>query len=184
MVRAGNNMSDIVSDEQAALLLYRSHRASLVDYARVITGNRAEAEDVVQDAWLRFDRAFDADTVREPLRYLYRIVRNLALDGRRRGLVEAMRHGGDVSEIAETLPCDRPTPEQSVLARSELESVRAALAELPERTRLAVEMHRFGGHTLTEIADHLGVSVGLVHGLVADGIKHCHRRRAAGRRPS
>ncbi|WP_311267770.1 sigma-70 family RNA polymerase sigma factor [Sphingobium sp. WCS2017Hpa-17] len=170
-----------MANEQGALYFYRTHRASLIDYARVITGSQAEAEDVVQDAWIRFDRAFDGDAVRQPLHYLYRIVRNLALDGRRRALIAGERQGDDLADLVNAVPCERPTPEAQAIARNELDHVRAALAELPERTRIAVEMHRFGGHTLMEIAQHLGVSVGLVHGLVADGIKHCHRRRMAAR---
>ncbi len=39
----------------------------------------------------------------------------------------------------------QPTPEQVVLSRNELMRLEAALAELPERVRIAVEMHRFGG---------------------------------------
>jgi DNA-directed RNA polymerase specialized sigma24 family protein len=52
----------------------------------------------------------------------------------------------------------------------------AAIAELPERTQIALEMHRFGGCKLREIADHLGISVTLAHSLVAEGIEHCRRR--------
>jgi len=50
------------------------------------------------------------------------------------------------------------------------------MAELPERTQIALEMHRLGGCKLREIADRLGISVGLAHGLVAEGIEHCRRR--------
>lgn len=170
-----------MTHHSAALSLYQSQRASLVDYACAITGSRAEAEDVVQDAWLRFDRAWGTATVREPLHYLYRIVRNLALDGRRRALHAAQRHPLVLDDVAELVPCDAPSPEQAAIAHSELDAVRLALAQLPDRTRIAVEMHRFGGHTLSEIAAFLGISVGLAHALVADGIKHCHRQRA---RPS
>src|SRR3546814_20723340 len=65
------------------LNLYLRHRAELIDYATPIVGDRALAEDVVQDAWLRFSDAgsHDAKTrlIRQPVGYLYRIVRYLAL---------------------------------------------------------------------------------------------------------
>ncbi|AJP74297.1 hypothetical protein TS85_05720 [Sphingomonas hengshuiensis] len=167
----------MVSQEGAALKLFQSHRASLVDYARTITGNESAAEDVVQDAWLRFRNACNAVTLREPLHYLYRIVRNLAVDENRRTALEVSRCPVDVEAITHSIASDAPSPEDIAIARNELRLVRAALGELPERTRIAVEMHRFGGHTLAQIAGSLGISVGLAHTLVADGIKHCHYRR-------
>jgi len=151
----------------------------LIEYARDITGNDNQAEDVVQDAWLRFERAVRQAQIQEPVQYLYRIVRNLAIDGRRRFRLDATRHSVDLAEIAHLVASDNPSPEEAAIARNELSMVRAALDELPERTRMAVEMHRFGGLTLTEIAAKLRVSVGTAHALVADGVKHCHRRRNA-----
>lgn len=165
-----------MSDAEAQLQVYVAHRASLVDYARAITGSRAQAEDAVQDAWLRFSRSMAAGGVRDPVQYLFRIVRNLALDRRRRLLRDRSRFDTDLAQ-AETLADERPTQEAAILARSELDLVLKAMAELPPRTRTALEMHRFAGKTLTEIATHLGVSVGTAHALVAEGIKHCHRRR-------
>lgn len=170
-------MSKSVPNERAALELFQSHRASLVDYARVITGNESQAEDVVQDAWLRFERARGSVLLREPLHYLYRIVRNLAIDGTRRAKIEALRHSVDVEEITGTMASEAPSPEDVVMAQSDLDLVRRALSELPDRTRIAFEMHKFGGHTLTDIAMTLGISVGLAHTLVKDGLKHCHHRR-------
>ena len=57
-----------------------------------------------------------------------------------------------------------------------LRRLRAAMAELPERTRIALEMHRLGGCKLREIAERLGISESMAHVLVKDGIKHCQRR--------
>jgi RNA polymerase sigma-70 factor (ECF subfamily) len=37
-------------------------------------------------------------------------------------------------------------------------------------------MHRFGGATLSDIADFLDISVGLAHALVHDGLEHCRMR--------
>jgi RNA polymerase sigma factor (sigma-70 family) len=51
-----------------------------------------------------------------------------------------------------------------------------ALAELPERHRIAFEMHRIAGCTLREIAATLGVSVSQAQVLVVEGIEHCKQR--------
>ena len=160
--------------------LFVEHRRSLIDYAAGIVGSRAEAEDVVQEAWLRFDEVSRERLVNEPLSYLYRIVRNLAIDGRRkqareqRYLVSA--EAFQVERVAE----DRPSPEAEAVGKGEFRVVREAMLELPERTRIALEMHHFGGATLKDIADYLGISVGLAHSLVTDGLEHCRMRLARG----
>src|SRR3546814_11630905 len=65
------------------LNLYLRHRAELIDYATPIVGDRALAEDVVQDAWLRFSdagsHAAHTRLIRPPLAYLYLLVRTLPL---------------------------------------------------------------------------------------------------------
>ncbi len=63
--------------------VFLAHRGELVSYAAAIVGDRTRAEDVVQEAYLRFDAAALGRPLDEPLGYLYRIVRNIALDGRR-----------------------------------------------------------------------------------------------------
>ena len=49
-----------MSDNNERLQLYLTHRHALVDYAAPIVGCRAKAEDVVQDAWLRFSQGADS----------------------------------------------------------------------------------------------------------------------------
>jgi RNA polymerase sigma factor (sigma-70 family) len=89
--------------------LFVEHRRSLIDYATRIVGSRAHAEDVVQEAWLRFDEVSRQRLLDEPLSYLYRIVRNLALDGRRSQAREAryLVRGADLR--AEGVAEDRPS---------------------------------------------------------------------------
>ncbi|MBO3274301.1 sigma-70 family RNA polymerase sigma factor [Pseudomonas sp. Milli4] len=154
------------------LSLYLAHRSELLNYASGIVGDRSQAEDVLQEAWLRFGAAADGRALEEPLGYLYRIVRNLALDGRRRAVREGRRN--EVAE--EEITGEATSPEAEALASRELELLMAAMAELPERTRIALEMRRLGGCKLKDIASHLGVSVTVAHDIVADGIAHCRRR--------
>ncbi len=156
--------------------LFMTHRGALLSYASGIVGDRAGAEDVVQEAYLRFDEASGHRPLEEPLSYLYRIVRNLALDGRRKQMRESLivLRGGDldIDQAAE----DRPSPEAEAEGKAEMRAMLAAMAELPARTRIALEMHRFGDRTLKDIAAFLGISVGLAHALVVDGLEHCRVR--------
>lgn len=167
---------DVTVRNETILALYIAHRDQLVDYASKILNDRGHAEDVVQEAYLRLDAAASTRLLGEPLRYLYRIVRNLALDTRRclqrdrRRLVTD--DGSAVADIRE----DRPSPEATAVARDELRVMSAAMTELPERTRIALELHRFGECTFKEISTHLGISVGLAHALVIQGLEHCRAR--------
>ena len=161
--------------DSTALALFVTHRGALVNYANGIVGDLAQAEDVVQEAWLRYGAAMHGRRLEEPVGYLYRIVRNLALDRRRRLTLEHRHTARHVEQLAASIADEAPSPEDEAIARQELRRVIAAMAELPERTRIALEMHRFGGCTLKEIAQHLGISVSMAQVLVVQGIKHCQR---------
>lgn len=160
--------------------LYQSHRAALIAYAAPIVGCQAHAEDVVQEAFVRYSArreqmhtAAGANEVQHgpivsSVSYLYRIVRNLALDWVQRSAASSEAH---TSEI-ERLSAPAATPEQTLLQRDQLRVLAEALAELPERTRLAFHMHRLEGRSLQEIAEHLDISVVRAHQLVKDALRH------------
>jgi RNA polymerase sigma-70 factor (ECF subfamily) len=142
--------------------IYLTHRSALVEYATPILGSREAAEDIVQDAFIRFTPA--AARIASPeqaLAYLYRIVRNLAFDVIKRRKVEKRETDGDAPFWA--VPRAEPTPEQSLLFCDQIRIVADTLSGLPIETRVAVEMYRFGGFTLEEVADHLGISVATAH---------------------
>jgi RNA polymerase sigma-70 factor (ECF subfamily) len=153
--------------------LFVEHRGSLVNYANGIVRDRASAEDVVQEAYLRFSAAARDDQIVNPVSYLYRIVRNLAVDWTRRASFEAPKVS---APVLESVASDAPSAERILFYRDELRMISDALAELPERTRVAFRMYRLEGKTLQVIADHLGVSVVRVHQLVKEAILHAARR--------
>jgi len=165
-----------VPPTDSTLTLYMAHRGELVNYANGIIGDRAQAEDVVQEAYLRFSEAASRRLFDEPVSYLYRIVHNLAFDGLRRLSLEGRYMQRDAEQVAAEVPEAKPSPEAELIARQELERVRAALAELPERTLTAFEMHRLRGFKLKEIAQHLGISISMAQFLVVEAVKHCQRR--------
>jgi|TARA_B100001059_G_scaffold86801_1_gene84950 RNA polymerase sigma-70 factor (ECF subfamily) len=157
-----------VSDSQHRLTLYLAQRGALVDYATPMLGSRASAEDVVQEAWLRFIAVQGA--INEPAAYLRRIVRNLAMDHLRRDRGE---HSSDDDTWLDSVADQAPGPEAHAVSSHELRAVNAALARLPTRTRRAFELYRLQGYTLQQVADSMGLSVGTVHQLVHAGLRCC-----------
>lgn len=164
-----------MDSEPTSAELYVAHRSDLVTYASRILGDRAHAEDIVQEAYLRLDAAMAGQVLREPLAYLYRIVHNLALDMKRK----LVREGGRLTSADDgftEIAGDQPSPESEAAARGEMRLLLQAMAELPERTRIALELHRLAGCSIREIANRLDISVGTAHALVVDGLEHCRNR--------
>lgn len=158
--------------------LYADHRGELVGYAGRILGDVGRAEEVVQEAFIRFAASAESAVIEEPLAYLYRTVRNLCLDtkrgverDRRRDLLLADALG-DLDGLRET----GTTPEAAAVSRQELRRLQEAMAELPDRMRRALELHRFAELPVKQVAAELGVSVGTAHGLIVQALEHCRER--------
>ena len=160
---------------------YMAHHPALLDYASKVVGNREQAEDIVQEAWLTLSRRGGGNDVREPLGYLRTTVRNLAIDALRRRIRESRLMGGDLESAARTAIDVQANPEKAAFVRRDLACVMGVLRGLPERQRVAIEMYRFGDYKLREIADRLGISVSLAHVLIADGLAACATRCGIGR---
>lgn len=164
-----------MSDAQT-LSLYRNYKLQLVSYACNIVGDSDQAEDIAQDAYLRFSAVMAKGRLDNPVGYLYRVVRNLALDYCRRRQFEKKLFSQSVDEWTEILPDDRYTPEQEVISSDALEKLQRAMNELPERTRVALEMHRLHEYKLREIAEHLNISLSMAQYLVKQGLAYCQSR--------
>jgi RNA polymerase sigma-70 factor (ECF subfamily) len=151
--------------------VFVAHRAQLRRAALKILGDTERAEDVVQDAYLKVTETEGVLNIKQPLAYLYQIVRNLAIDRHRRAAFE----GGlfDREEEGLQVPGQVGTPEATAISRQHLALVARALSELPERTRRAFELHRLDGHTHCAIASQLHISTSLVNILIHDALDHC-----------
>lgn len=149
-----------------------SNRASLIKAAARITGCPSRAEDVVQDAYLRVS---GMDTNAQPfnarLNYIFRIVRNLAIDHYRKQAMEQKYFVNDEHDL-NSAPL-LANPESINVDRQTLGTVNDALAQLPERTRYAFIMYRIYGKQQKDIATELGVSPTLVNFMIRDALVHC-----------
>ena len=153
------------------------HRAQLCQVAAKILGSPDRAEDVVQDAYLKIVEVEAVFAVKQPVAYLFRVVRNLAIDHYRRARLESDVF--TVAEEGEHVPSPSATPEAIAISRQQLSSLAEALDQLPERTRQAFELYRMSGHTQREIARMLDVSPTLVNFMIRDALDHCRSALSA-----
>jgi RNA polymerase sigma-70 factor (ECF subfamily) len=144
---------------------FLAYRTKLRQAALKILGSREQAEDVVQEVYLKIVEATSTFNVRQPVAYLYQTVRNLSIDHHRRAQLESHifseEDGAEVSNGTHT-------PERIAMARQNLRRIVATLDLLPERTRTAFELYHLSGHTQRDIAAMLGVSTTLVNFMLRD----------------
>lgn len=143
--------------------LYTEHRTQLVSQARRITRNEAEANEIVQEAFLKFMLAApDLDSADRAMAYLRTSVNNLALNvirarGARPNLVaiDADTTQERLNEIASENHIDLDT---TITAAEDAAIIREALSRLTADQRTALVMWEMEGRTTEEIATALNTS--------------------------
>jgi len=135
--------------------------------ARAVLQNPDDADDAAQDAFLSALVKLDQYDPRRPFGpWLMRIVANAATDRRRRRAVR------QTEPLAPELAGGASHPDHDAELRVLGERLRVALAQLPERRRLAVVLFDVEGYSHAEIADILGIPEGTARSEVF------HARRA------
>ncbi len=174
MARAGRG------DKAAFAVLVRRHLARATAIAQRIVGNRSDAEEVVQEAFLRcWQKAPDWQPAGSPGRsgtaspgtgneraqfatWLYRVLTNLCLDRRRRPQPVEIEAAGDIADSRE-----------DGFARTERgetgRRVAEAMAKLPERQRAALALCYYEDLGNIEAAAALDISIGALESLLVRG---------------
>jgi len=130
--------------------LYTEHSVALTRLAHVIVGSNSIAQEIVQEAFIRFSRARD---VQAPAAYLRTIVVNLVRT-ERRSTVRA------VAAADPPLHFEEPT----------LDETWAAVQRLPERYRTALALRFYADMSEAQMAENLGCRPGTVKSLVHRGL--------------
>jgi len=151
-------------DDRAFTAIHDRYEARLHAYARQLLGGaHHDAEEVVQDAFVRALRALRADDREMALKaWLYTIVRNRTLDVLRRPVRTT-----DIEPHAPTLRDTAPDPCERFVRSEELGALVAGLKGLPERQRTALVLHEMGGVSHRAIAERLAVTTGGSKALVS-----------------
>jgi len=137
-------------DQAAFRLLYRRHTPALLPFVlRVLGGSEVDAEDVVQDTWLRAVRALPRFRWESSLRTW---LLGIGLNRAREILRSRARTGWDAPEGAEVPVLPPPTAERLDLER--------AIACLPDGYRTVLLLHDVEGFTHPEISERLDIAIG------------------------
>jgi len=152
----------VVRQDRDALLVdtYRAHYAGLVRLAAFLVGSREEAEEVVQDAYVKVHGALRR--VEDPEAYLRTTVVNLSRSRLRRRSVAAAHR-------PEPLP-DAASAEAGALEHVQRAVVVAALRRLPRRQREAVVLRYYADLSEAQTAAAMGCAVGSVKSHTARGL--------------
>jgi RNA polymerase sigma-70 factor (ECF subfamily) len=157
---------------EAVRQLYERHGPALLAYARSFGPDRSQAEDAVQQVFLKLLRG-ETETPDAPLAYLYRAVRNTALNRRR-----TMKRDAPL-EMAEHWFSHRGGNQEAALA------LQSSLAELPDEQREVVIMRIWSGLTLDEISSATGTPLNTVASRYRYGLEKLRNRlkpyRSSGR---
>lgn len=146
----------------------------LVLYARQLVQTRADAEDVVQMAFVRWWRRFpEGDPQHIPL--LYAAVRTIALDQRRAEQRRVNREAkSEIAIAGEHAPSFDPRPEQ----RETAEIIEKALHGLSNEQREVVSLHLWAGLTFKEIAAISGESINTIAGRYRYALNNLQKKLA------
>ena len=172
-IRSGTIATDSSTALQARFQeLVLPHLDRLVSFASRRLGNIADAEDVVQDsfvrAWIGFRELRDESRIRP---WLYQIVRSVMNDFRqRRGRREVLAPTLQL-EREELAVSAEPGPFERLVDSLSTTQVYEALRMLPESLAAAVELHDIEGFRYHEIAEITGVPLGTVMSRIYRGRK-------------
>ncbi len=155
-------------DRQAARALAERVTPRVLAYAaRMLGGDRAEAEDVAQETLLRLWRMAPDWRQGEAkvTTWAYRVATNLCIDRQR----SRRRKGQITLDDAPDLADSAPSADQRLQDGRRVAMLEAALAELPDRQRQAVVLRHIEGLTNPEIAAVMDIGVEAVESLTARG---------------
>lgn len=143
----------------------------LLGYALRLTGEMALAEDVVQEAFMKLHAQFQQ--VREPRRWLYRTVHNLALNQRRHSARIVPLTRPDEDEGASDNEVTDPTlmPDEQIARWEGIGLVRLSLENLDERSRELIRLKFNEDLSYKEISARTGLKVGHIGYLLHHALK-------------
>src|SRR6476659_1435548 len=170
------------SESDSFRALVEEHSPMVFRLAFRMTGNASDAEDVVQETFLKAHRSLGGFDERARFgTWVYRIAVNAAIDLiRRRGRGTVARPGGDDDPpVVETLASRDPQPDRVAMSGQIQRDVAAALTQLSERVRSAFDLRHLEGMSIERISGVLKIGPNAVKQTVFRAVQKLRRELAS-----
>lgn len=160
------------ADREALKRAFVAFRPTLLCYLASRLGNKDDAHDIAQEAFLRLQRVKDPSLVEKPEGYFFQIVKNLAAEFliKRGASIETMdldtlmSFGGDSDGNLGTVQLE---------VRAAIVRLHAILEDLPPLYRSVLLLRKRDGYSHIEIAEQLGISKHTVHIYLTRALSRC-----------
>lgn len=146
--------------------LFTALESPLLNYALRLAGELSVAEDIVQEAFMKLHAQFEQ--VREPRRWLYRTVHNLALN-HRRDTGKIISLDTKIDEHDTTDP--QPLPDEQIVRSEGIGLVRLGMKALDDRSREVLRLKFAENLSYKEISARTGLTTGHVGYLLHHALK-------------
>ncbi len=127
------------------------HRARLTAYVRKRLRDPEQADDIVQETFVRVVEQERKQRIEQPLAYAFRVADSIIFAGSRKG--------AQTEPLDAELACALPLPEEVLDYRQRLARFEAKLADLPTLRRTVFVKRHLDGKTRAEIAEEMGLSL-------------------------
>lgn len=157
--------------------LYDDHRSDLRRFLVARTGSTADADDVLQEMWIRLNATLSGP-VANGRAYLFRMAQNLVLDRLKKERRRGARDGhwltveGGTSSFAPEPVDPAPDAERLLIEREAAQRLATAIAALPAGAARAFRLHKLEGFSHGDVAARLGISKSGVEKHMAVAMAH------------
>ncbi|WP_417318451.1 RNA polymerase sigma factor [Emcibacter sp.] len=151
--------------------LYKEHSQSLKGYVYRFLRSENEAEELVQETFLRYHNAKNQEDIKSPKAFLYRIAHNLAIKALRRRKIVRFENSLDGEHME--VKCAEPLADQRLNSKQEFKLFCDAVWKLPPRCRQVFILRVIKRHSYKEIAQKLEISVSTAEKHVLKGMRDC-----------
>lgn len=171
-------------DRRAFSELVEMYKDKMYHLGYRMLGNAQEAEDVVQETFLRvYTNLHKYDDTQKFSTWIYRIATNLCIDRLRKKKnvysLDAEMTDGDGNDFYSLLPSEEETPEEQLVLTETQQRIRRAIEDLPEKYKSVVILKYLHDQSLQEIADVLNMPVTTVKTRVHRGREFLRKRLEA-----
>ncbi|TQV76036.1 sigma-70 family RNA polymerase sigma factor [Exilibacterium tricleocarpae] len=149
--------------------IYRDYNGMIRRYLQVNLRSREDAEDLLQETFVRFQKHQAAADIDKPKNFLFTIARNLMIDRKRHQKVSEVDPAQEIDELMDPLS----SVERLAAAEEHFGVLCDAVASLPPQCRRVFILRKFYQLSHKEIADQLAISVSTVEKHLALGLARC-----------